>query len=570
MGRTAGVNGGRGGSQHLHRPGFYSGGVLGGLVPVAAGTALAHQRDGAGRIAVAFIGDGTLGEGVVYETLNLAALWRLPLLVVVEDNHVAQSTDTRDTLAGRIDLRAESFGIPVRTADTRDIDHLTAVAERAVAEVRAGAGPLVLVVDTYRLCPHSKGDDHRDPAEIAAHRSRDGLQRVLDSGTREPLELDRQARQTVEEAVACARAAPLPEPAGPLAGSAMLPEPDGVEPAWRPVQPDGRRFVTALQEAFRRVMADDPMTLMLGEDIRDPYGGAFKATAGLSTSFPDRVWNTPVSEAGIVGIGSGLALGGYRVLVEIMFGDFLTLALDQLINQAAKLRSLYGLAGPGRLVVRTPMGGHRGYGPTHSQTLDRHVVGVPGLRVVALNTMVDPLAVYGALLSEDGEPTVVVENKRMYGERLGAGVPDGFDVHLTKDPLPVVRVEPRAVPEVSLVGYGGMLGELLAAADELFTRHDLVAQVICPTRIYPFDVRDVLPALAVAPVIVVAEEGQGFAGFGAEVLVQLAEHAPNLVARARRVFAAPVPIPASRPLEHAALPSASTVVKAVLEVTSGR
>jgi 2-oxoisovalerate dehydrogenase E1 component len=561
MGREAGVNGGRGGSQHLHRDGFYSGGILGGLLPVAAGTALAHQRAGTDRIAVAFIGDGGLGEGVVYETLNLAALWRLPLLVVVENNRVAQSTDTRDTVAGQIEWRAEAFGIPVHTADTWDLPRLVDAAGHAVGRVRAGDGPHMLVVDTYRLAPHSKGDDHRDPGEIAAYWARDELARLLDTGTAPVLDMDLRARRLVDDALATAKSTPVAEP------SDAAPVVPGPVAGWKPGAVDGRRFVTALQEALRRLMSDHPTMLVAGEDVRDPYGGAFKATAGLSTRFPDRVRNTPISEAAIVGLGSGLALRGQPALVEIMFGDFVLLTMDQLVNQAAKL--LPGLVG-GRLVVRTPMGGHRGYGPTHSQTLDRHLVGVPGLRVVAVNSLVDPYVVYSALLSGDGDPTVVLENKLLYGRRLGAGVPEGFEVLMTPDPLPVVRVDPGVTPDVSLVGYGGMVDDLLAAADELFAAHDIVAQVVCPTQIYPFDVRPLLPVLDSAPAVVVAEEGQGFAGFGAEVLAQLAEHAPHLVARARRVSAAAVPIPASRPLEKAALPGTDTVVRAVLEATGGR
>jgi len=565
MGRETGVNGGRGGSQHLHRGGFYSGGILGALLPVAAGTALAQQRDGMDRISVAFVGDGALGEGVVYETLNLAAKWRLPLLVVVENNRVAQSTDSGETLAGRIEGRAAAFGIPVLTADTWDVPRLVDTAERAVGQVRSGAGPLLLVVETYRLAPHSKGDDHRDPGEIAAHWARDELAHLLGTRTPRVLELDREAERLVDDAVTVARTGAVPDP------STVVPR--ATRPAavdWKPVATDSRRFVTALQEALRRLMSDHPTMLVVGEDVRDPYGGAFKATAGLSTRFPDRVRNTPISEATIVGLGSGLALHGYPALVEIMFGDFVLLAMDQLVNQAAKLRSLYGLRGTGRLIVRTPMGGHRGYGPTHSQTLDRHLVGAPGLRVVAVNSLVDPFLVYGALLADDGEPAVVLENKLLYGRRLGAGVPEGFEVLMTSDPMPVVRVDPGAAPDVSLVGYGGMVDELLAAADALFTAHDVVAQVVCPTQIYPFDVRDLLPVLESAPAIVVAEEGQGFAGFGAEVLAQLAEHAPHLVARARRVSAAAVPIPASRVLEQAVLPGSDAVVRAALEATGAR
>ena len=557
MGRSTGVCGGRGGSQHLHRDGFFSSGVLGGTLPVAAGRALAHRLDGTGAISVVFTGDGALGEGVVYETLNIVSRWELPLLVVLEDNGYAQSTARSETMAGGIDGRAEAFGVRVLRGSTWDWRRLAETAEAAVSAVRDECRPLLLIVDTYRLSPHSKGDDHRDPDELADRRARDPLNILLADPGPEVLEQDRRARELVEDAVASALAAPPPPP--------RLPVPPPPPVRWHALPGDGRRVVEALRDGLGRLLASDPGALLLGEDVRDPYGGAFKATAGLSRLFGDRVRNTPVSEAALVGIGLGLAIGGRRPIVELMFGDFVTLAMDQLVNHCAKLPAF----GPGvtaDLVVRTPMGGGRGYGPTHSQTLDRHLLGVPGLRVVALNSRVDPGQVYTALLRSGAGPTLVIENKRLYTRRLGGAVPIGFRALGSEDDLPVVLLKPEATPDVTLVGYGGMLDELETAADELFQRHDVVAQVLCPTQVYPFRVDGVLDVLRAAGALVVAEEGQKFAGFGAELLAQLAVRDPRLLARARRVAAAPVPIPANSELEREALPGAWAVVAATLEV----
>ena len=161
---------------------------------------------------------------------------------------------------------------------------------------------------------------------------------------------------------------------------------------------------------------------MMGEDIRSPYGGAFKATRRLSDSFPDRVINTPISEAGIVGVANGLALGGRRPVVEIMFGDFLGLCFDQILNHAAKFHGMYNRHVKNPLVIRTPMGGGRGYGPTHSQNIEKHFAGIPGVRVLVLHGRTRIEAMYQAL-RRCRTPVLVIENKLLYRERGDAPLP---------------------------------------------------------------------------------------------------------------------------------------------------
>jgi TPP-dependent pyruvate/acetoin dehydrogenase alpha subunit len=169
MGRRGGVVGGVGGSQHLAAPGFKSNGILGGTLPAAAGIALAMKLDGSSAISVVFMGDGAFGEGIVYETLNLAALWRLPLLIVVENNHYAQSTPVAHHLAGDIDGRFHAFGIGLTRIESTDVLAIDDAARREVETVRAERVPRALIIDTYRLCHHSKSDDNRPAAEIAEH-----------------------------------------------------------------------------------------------------------------------------------------------------------------------------------------------------------------------------------------------------------------------------------------------------------------------------------------------------------------------------------------------------------------
>jgi TPP-dependent pyruvate/acetoin dehydrogenase alpha subunit len=175
MGKEGGVCGGKGGSQHLCNNGFYSNGILGSTLPIAAGMALAERERASGAVTAVFLGDGALGEGVVYETLNIASLWKLPLLFVVENNFYAQTTPSRLQLAGTIVGRAAAFGLTSAHVATTDVEEIEAVAEQAVASIRETGEPTFLVIDTYRLAPHSKGDDFRDPAEIELARRSDPL-----------------------------------------------------------------------------------------------------------------------------------------------------------------------------------------------------------------------------------------------------------------------------------------------------------------------------------------------------------------------------------------------------------
>jgi len=214
MGRATGVCGGRGGSQHLHWKDFYASGILGGTVPLAVGMALAERERRPGRIVVTFLGDGTLGEGVVYESLNLAALWKLPVVLVVENNRYAQTTPIARHLAGSLTGRFSAFGIPVEEAETTDVLEVRRLAQPCLDAARAGAGPQALGLPTYRFSAHSKGDDTRDPAEIEHYRKADPL--PLHAARLAAAEVERVARQVqndLEQSFAAALAAPASSPA---------------------------------------------------------------------------------------------------------------------------------------------------------------------------------------------------------------------------------------------------------------------------------------------------------------------------------------------------------------------
>jgi TPP-dependent pyruvate/acetoin dehydrogenase alpha subunit len=212
MGKAPGVCGGKGGSQHLCKGNFYSNGVLGSIVPVATGIALAEKTKGTGAVSTVFLGDGTLGEGVTYESLNMASLWKLPVLFVVENNHYAQSTPVELELAGSIAARGAAFGIETAELDTTNVEEIHEAAGRAVGRIRETGEPYFLVLHTYRFSPHSKGDDNRDPAEIETRRERDPLKVAERLAGDRRREIEETCERRLVETVAAAEAAPAATP----------------------------------------------------------------------------------------------------------------------------------------------------------------------------------------------------------------------------------------------------------------------------------------------------------------------------------------------------------------------
>lgn len=224
MGKRTGVCGGRGGSQHIQWKNFYANGILGGTVPLAVGMALAEKQRSKSAVVFSFIGDGTLGEGVVYESLNLASLWGLPILFVLENNRYAQSTPIERHLAGEIAARFAAFGIPAAEMEALDPAEIYDLAAEGLARVREEGRPGAIVLHTYRFAPHSKGDDMRDPDEIARYRARDPLLRVakrLEAGER--VAIEERVTAEVEGAFEQAEADPAADPQAltpPLGGPA--------------------------------------------------------------------------------------------------------------------------------------------------------------------------------------------------------------------------------------------------------------------------------------------------------------------------------------------------------------
>jgi 2-oxoisovalerate dehydrogenase E1 component len=560
MGKASGVCGGLGGSQHLCADGFFSNGIQGGIVPVAAGLAFAKKLDGDAGIVAVCIGDGTLGEGVVYEAFNIASKWELPLLVLLENNRYAQSTSQSETLAGDICARAAAFGIETLQGDTWNHRELALRLRIAADTVRRERRPVFVRVDTYRLAAHSKGDDDRDRDEVATYERLDPLNCFLErEGERHEPELAA-IRERVARAIARAEAdVPLQrEPQGPSLH-------ERGKTRWQPYRADDGTQLGAINAALREWLAEDPHALLLGEDIRSPYGGAFKATRGISDDYPARVINTPISEAGIVGVANGLALGGFRPIVEIMFGDFLGLCFDQLLNHAAKFGGMYNRSMPSAIVVRTPMGGGRGYGPTHSQNIEKHFAGIPGLRVIALHGRARIGPLYRALRG-GSEPTLIVENKLLYRARGDAPFPATYEAFESEDPFPATLLRAPGDADITLVGFGRISAMAEQVAAELL-EDEINVDIVLPLCVYPFDVRPVVESATRTGRLVVVEEGAAGFDLASEVIAATAQaYGGRGRLHVRRVAAKAQPIPSALALEQEVLPSAAALRSACLEI----
>jgi len=509
---------------------------------------------------VAFIGDGTLGQGVVYESLNLASCWSVPWLLVLEHNGYAQSTSTATTIAGGILARFQAFGIRTWDANIWDEAPLFAAAREAVAFVRGSRNPAVLSIGCYRLKAHSKGDDNRPPEEVERFLQRDPL--VVFEQANPELALKIRAAAAARIDAACARIEA--RPAGAVDSAPIVPASPAPshwsELASRESPP---RVLERLRAGLGDLLQADPNVIVIGEDVEDDYGGAFKVTKGLSTRFPGRVRNTPISEAAIVGFGSGLAMAGRRPVVEIMFGDFVTLIADQLINQASKFAYLYNNQVKVPLIVRSPMGGRRGYGATHSQSLEKIFFGTPGLQIVALNDLFDPALLLQRIHDEIADPCLLVENKSLYAAKLRAAAVNGVAWLQNDAGFPTFRLPVGGGSDVTVVAYGGMLEETEKAVLTAFVDHELRCELVVPTRLQPLDLQPVLESLRQTRRLVVVEEGQGFAGFGAEVISACLEQLPGFLFHAARCSAANHPIPCAREQERQALPQASSILKAI-------
>ncbi len=330
----------------------------------------------------------------------------------------------------------------------------------------------------------------------------------------------------------------------------------------------------SLNHGLLEALKTDLTVYLLGEDILDPYGGAFKVTRGCSTAFPERVIPTPISEAGLAGVAAGMALRGLRPVLEIMFGDFVTLLADQLINHIAKFRWMYNDSVSLPLVIRTPMGGRRGYGPTHSQSLEKLYLGVPGLTVLAPAhfTLNPPGGLLQNAILGTSSPVLFIENKLQYLQPLlGEADLADFDLRITFDPsdldhaypIYLLKIKGAPAPTISIAAYGYMAEMARQAQLKMAYEEEIFTELVIPTRLSPFALQPLADSVSSTGRLLTVEEGTLSLGWGAEVIARLAESLNGTLKKAQRVTARETPVPAATSLEKETLPQLEDVMDAI-------
>jgi 2-oxoisovalerate dehydrogenase E1 component len=524
---------------------------LGAMLPVACGLGLAAQLRGEARVAAAFTGDGATSEGDFHEAANLAAVWKLPVLFIVENNQYGLSTPAREQYACRhLADRGIGYGMPGRVVDGNDLLAVHRAVRHAADRARRGGGPTLLEFMTFRMRGHEEASptDYVPRALVEEWAEKDPVKRyerfLVEKGVLEEpdfatirsaykLRIDALA----EEALSAPEPSANEGPADVFAPSLLVPRPPSRE---EEAQAGEARYVDAISDALRTMMRRDERVVLLGQDIAE-YGGVFKVTEGFVEEFGKaRVRNTPIIESGAIGAALGLALGGYVPMVEMQFGDFITCGFNQIVNNLAKTHWRWGARVP--VVIRAPIGGGAGAGPFHSQNVESWFTATAGLKVLAPAT---PYDAKGLLLAafEDGNPILYLEHKALY-RSARARVPAG---HYTL-PIGLARVA-REGRHATIVTYGVGVSWALEAGAEL-QQEGREIEVVDLRSLAPWDVETVVRSVARTGRCLVLHEAPLTGGFGGEVAATVGREAFEwLDAPVARVGALDTPVPFARKLE---------------------
>ncbi len=584
---------GKGGSMHIgnmEKGMIPAIAIVGGSIPLAAGMGLAYRMKKTDQVVACFFGDGATSEGAFYEGLNLAAIWNVPAIFVCENNLYGASTRLDlVTRVPRIADRAPMFGIRGDTVDGNDVLAVYEAANRAAEECRAGKGPVLLELLTYRRTGHSRRDAcHYQPdEEKEIWFQRDPIERLesalLQRSDVSANDLDGIRLRVVKQyegALEVARNEPAPSVDDLVTDVIVEEDEEGqvlTVTSKDQTASSARRLsiAEALREGITEEMERDPTVFCLGEDIAIPggFGGAFTVTLGLEENFADRMLNTPIAELGFFGATVGAAMMGMRPIVDVQYGDFLFLATDQIINNAAKMRYMSGGTVRVPMVIRAPIGA-TGRGSQHAQSMERYFTGVPGLKVVAVSNAYDAKGMLKAAVRDDN-PVLIFEHKLLYGSkgaRAESGAIDGSsDVPDDDYIVPLHRAAvAREGDQVTLLSWLLMHHFSMSAARDL-AGEGIEAEVIDVRSLAPFDYETIGESVRKTGRVVIVEEGPKTGGVSAELAAGIAERFSEcLKAPVHRVASPDVPVPFAPVLENAYRPDPSRIVDAVHQVLKSR
>jgi 2-oxoisovalerate dehydrogenase E1 component len=564
--RAEGINGGRGGSPYLVAPqyGFLGeNSIVGAGVPIAAGVAMAAQTRGSDRVVVVSFGDGAMNQGSLQEGLVFAAYRRLPLVLICENNGWSEMTQTsRIVNPESLVRRAEALDIEARWVDGSDPEIVEAAVAAAVQRARNGAGPSFIECRCHRLWGHYNGDiehyrsdeDRRmaqeaDPVALL----RDRLVSNGREGEMLAAAVDNRVGVEIAEVVRAIEAAPAPSPTD---ATAHVTGPAASPRVAREERAQELTYIRAVTAALGDELAERPEVVVYGEDVGNA-GGIFGATRQLQDEFgEERVFDTPIAEAAILGSAVGAAISGLRPVVEIMWADFMLVALDQLVNQAANVRyvSRGELVAP--LVVRTQQGVTPGSCAQHSQSLEALLAHIPGLRVGLPATPQDAYSMLRAAVADE-DPVILFESRALY--RLKGQVTMGGRLEGLGGAHHV-----RNGHDAAIITWGATRHPALLAAEAL-AGDDLDVAVLDLRWLAPLDDEAIAAVVADSGGrVVVAHEANVTGGFGAEVAARIMEqHFDRLDAPVLRVGAPDVRIPSAPALQQEVVPDAETISAAV-------
>jgi len=566
LGRETGLCKGKGGHMHLFDASnnFSTTGIVGAQLPLALGPGLSSKTLGRDLVSVVFFGDGAANQGTFHESMNLASVWKLPVVFVCEDNAWAMSVPKSVSTAVRDNAqRAAGYNMPGVIVDGNDVLSVWRVSHEAILRARTGGGPSLLDCKTYRFRGHIEGDQqiYRSSQEAEEWLSKDPIprleKRLLKERTLSQPDLERiraEEKSRVDKAIEFARNSPWPKPEESMRSvfeettepSAPLPEPGSRE----------LTFGEAITEAMRQEMEHDAQVVLLGEDVRVGLGGgAFGCSTGLHEQFGDqRVIDTPISESAFIGAAIGAATTGLRPIVELQFIDFFGVAMDQIYNQMAKIHYMSAGGFKVPLVLRAAMGGGYGDGAQGSQCLYSLFAHVPGLKVVVPSTPYDAKGLLIRAIRSD-DPVLFLEHKLLYNVPF---LPFGVSGTVPEVEYEVpfgAAIRRREGKDITIVTIALMVHKALAAAERL-AKEGIDAEVIDLRTIVPLDINSIIDSVARTGRLLVVDEDYHSFGLSGEITAIACENLHGKLKRAPvRIGLPDVPIPASYPMERYVIPN---------------